>query len=62
MHNESDQALSSAALELDKRQSDLQTPEPAAFVALVAPATVKKFAATPVKVYPAFGVIVIVAV
>jgi len=28
----------------------------------VAPATVKKFAATPVNVYPVFGVIVIVAV
>ena len=36
------------------------TPEPAAFVA-VAPATVKKLAATPVKVQPAFGVIVMVA-
>jgi hypothetical protein len=32
------------------------------FVTVVAPATVKKSAGTPVKVYPAFGVIVIVAV
>jgi hypothetical protein len=37
------------------------TPEPAEFVA-VAPATVKKFAATPVKVYPVLGVSVMVAV
>jgi hypothetical protein len=37
------------------------TPESAEFVA-VAPATVKKFDATPVRVYPVLGVSVIVAV
>jgi hypothetical protein len=34
----------------------------AEFVTVVAPATVKKFAVTPVKVKPAFGVSIIVAV
>src|SRR5665648_800069 len=38
------------------------TPELAAFVTVVAPATVKKFPGTPANVYPAFGVSVIVAV
>ena len=38
------------------------TPELAGLVAVVAPATVKKFAATPVKVYPAVGVSMMVAV
>jgi len=38
------------------------TPELIGFVSDVAPTTVKKFAATPVKVNPAFGVSVIVAV
>ena len=38
------------------------TPESAALLTDVAPATVKKFAATPAKVYPDFGVKVMVAV
>ncbi|MNF04738.1 hypothetical protein D3C80_2043250 [compost metagenome] len=37
-------------------------PEFAAFVVVMAPATVKKFAGTPDNVYPALGVMVIVAV
>jgi len=37
-------------------------PELIGLVTVVAPATVKKFAATPVKVFPGFAVNVIVAV
>ena len=36
--------------------------DPAAFVTVVAPATVKKFAVTPLKPYPVFAVKVMVAV
>ena len=38
------------------------TPESSGLVAEADPATVKKFSGTPVKVYPAFGVSVMVAV